>query len=44
MKNKKKYTKPTLTIHGKLSEITLSAGSANGDAGQNMMTPNEFEF
>lgn len=35
---KKTYQKPKLTNLGKVSKITLALGSANGDAGQNMMS------
>ena len=34
---KKKYHEPTLIIYGLVKHLTQSAGSVNGDAGQNMM-------
>lgn len=32
------YQKPELTRYGSIAFLTLASGSANGDAGQNMMT------
>jgi hypothetical protein len=34
---KKKYQKPKLISYGKVSKITLSTGSSNGDGGPLMM-------
>jgi hypothetical protein len=33
------YKSPVLIEYGNVSKLTGSAGSANGDAGQNMMMP-----
>jgi hypothetical protein len=42
MNKKRQYQKPQLTVYGKVSKLTLSTGSANGDGGQNMMIVVEF--
>jgi len=36
---KKPYHRPAVQVFGKLHLLTRGTGTANGDAGQNMMTP-----
>jgi hypothetical protein len=39
--NKKPYHRPELQVFGKLHLLTRGVGTANGDAGQNMMVPSD---
>ena len=36
-RGKLRYSHPVLTVYGQVKDLTQSAGSANGDAGQGMM-------
>ncbi|NNE24798.1 MAG: lasso RiPP family leader peptide-containing protein [Rhizobiales bacterium] len=37
---KQAYERPTLIVHGDVRTLTQGMGTANGDGGQFMMTPN----